>query len=123
MQITYFARPTFRGLFRQYRNYGRARVRVLRKHPSFFRLKHIVPPAMVVAWGAAAIMPLIVPSAWPLSLLIAGGYAAFIAGAGALLATQERFPYPHYIAISLLALHFGYGLGMLRGVFDLVRRR
>lgn len=123
MQITYFARPTLRGLFRQYRNYGRARVRVLRKHPSFFRLKHVVPSALVVALVAAAIVLPVAPSAWPLSLLVVGGYAAFIAGASLLLAARERFARPHFIAASLLALHFGYGLGMLSGILDLVRRR
>jgi succinoglycan biosynthesis protein ExoA len=123
MKITYFARPTFRGLFRQYRNYGRARVRVLRKHPSFFRLKHIIPSALVVGLVIAVIAPLIVPGIWPLSLLVVGGYAAFVIGASVFLAARERFAYPHYVAVSLLALHFGYGLGMLRGLVDLVRRR
>lgn len=123
MKITYFARPTVRGLFRQYRNYGRARVRVLRKHPSFFRLKHVIPSALVVGLALALVAPLVVPSIWPLSLLVVGGYAAFIVGASLLLAAREHFGYPHYIAVSLLALHFGYGLGMLSGLVDLVRRR
>lgn len=123
MKITYFARPTLQGLFRQYRNYGRARARVLRKHPSFFSLKHIVPAALVLALVAAAIAPFVVPAAWPLSLLVIGGYAAFIAFGSLLLAVRERFSRPHAIALSLLALHVGYGLGMLRGVVDLAGRR
>ncbi|HEX5590057.1 MAG TPA: glycosyltransferase family 2 protein [Candidatus Limnocylindrales bacterium] len=123
MRITYFARATFRSLFRQYRNYGRARFRVLRKHPSFFRLKHIIPPGLVAGLAGAAILPLVLPAFWPLSLLVIGGYAVFVAGASLLLAVRERFPAPHYIAVSLLALHFGYGLGMLAGVADWVRRR
>lgn len=123
MRITYCARPTFRSLFRQYRNYGRARFRVLRKHPSFFRLKHIVPPSLVCALATATIGPLIVPAIWPLSLLVVGGYAVFVAAASILLAVRERFPAPHYVVVSLLALHFGYGLGMLAGIVDLVRRR
>jgi succinoglycan biosynthesis protein ExoA len=123
MSITYFARPTFKGLFRQYRNYGRARVRVIRKHPSFFRLKYIVPSALIVALGVAALLPLFLPSLWVLSLLVIGGYALLIAVASVVLAYRERFPYPHYIATSLLALHFGYGLGMIRGLVDLVRGR
>jgi glycosyltransferase involved in cell wall biosynthesis len=123
MRITYFARPTFRGLYRQYRNYGRARMRVLRKHPSFFRLKHVVPPATIVALLVAAVLPLILPAAWPLSALVIGGYALFIVAASLVLAARARFPYPHYILVSLLALHGGYGVGMLQGLGDLVRRR
>jgi hypothetical protein len=98
-------------------------VRVIRKHPSFFRLKHIVPSALIVALGVAALLPLFLPALWVLSLLVIGGYTLLIAVASVVLAYRERFPYPHYIATSLLALHFGYGLGMIRGLVDLVRGR
>ena len=123
LRITYFSRPTFWSLFRQYRNYGRARVRVVRKFPSFLRPKHVVPGALVLALAAAAILPLISRSALPLSLLIVGSYAAGIAGASLWLAFRKRFPYPHYVALSLMCLHFGYGLGTLLGVLDFARRR
>jgi succinoglycan biosynthesis protein ExoA len=123
MRITYFARPTFKGLFRQYRNYGRARARVIRKHPSFFRLKYIVPPGLVVALVVAVLLPLFLPSLWVVSLLVIGGYALLIAIASLMLAYQRRFPYPHYVATSLMCLHLGYGLGMIRGFIDLVRGR
>jgi glycosyltransferase involved in cell wall biosynthesis len=123
LQISYLARGTFRALFRQYRNYGRARMRVLRKHPSFLRLKHLIPPATVVGLAGAATTIVLVPPLRPLGLLAIGSYAAFV-GAGSLaLASRERFPAPHYIAGGLLALHLGYGLGMLEGAGDLLRRR
>lgn len=123
MRITYFARPSYRSLFRQYRNYGRARVRVVRKHPSFFRLKHAAPAALVVALALAALLPLISRAAWPLSLLIVGLYAAFIIAGSLWLAYRKRFPYPHYLAVSLMCLHLGYGLGTLLGVVDFARKR
>jgi hypothetical protein len=83
----------------------------------------MAPSAMIVALGVAALLPLFLPAVWPLSLLVIGGYALIIASASVVLANRERFPYPHYIATSLLALHFGYGLGMIRGLVDLVRGR
>lgn len=123
LKIRYFARPTFRALFRQYRNYGKARVRVLRKHPSFFRLKHVVPSAMVVGLAASLIAPIVVPGLWFLPILAVGGYLTFLVAASVILAVRERFPYPHYILISFLALHLGYGVGMLRGAFEALRGR
>jgi succinoglycan biosynthesis protein ExoA len=122
LRITYFARPTFKGLFRQYRNYGRARVRVVRKHPSFFRPKHALPAALMIALILAAILPLIFVAAWPLSLLIACSYGAFIVGGSLFLAYRERFPYPHFLVVSLMCLHLGYGLGTILGVGDLARK-
>ncbi len=120
MRITYFARSTFKGLFRQYRNYGRARVRVLRKHPSFFRLKHVVPSAVVVALIASLV---VAPFLWQITVVTYAIYALFIVAASLVLAYRERFPYPHYVAISLMSLHIGYGLGMLLGIADLIGRR
>ncbi len=123
MRITYYARPTFRGLFRQYRNYGRARVRVVRKHPTFLRPKHAVPGLLVVGLVVAAILPALVTKLWPASVLLVGVYAAFLIVASLYLSYRERFPYPHYLAASLMTLHAGYGLGELFGLADLARRR
>jgi len=49
MTFTYNIRPTVMGLFRQYRNYGMARVKVVRKFPAFLKIKHIIPALMVLA--------------------------------------------------------------------------
>jgi glycosyltransferase involved in cell wall biosynthesis len=123
LRITYFARASLKSLFRQYRNYGGARVRVLRKHPSFFSLKHAAPATLVAALVVAAILPLISIGTWPLSVLIVGSYAALIVIASLYLALRERFRYPHYLAASLMCLHMGYGLGTMLGVVGLARKR
>jgi glycosyltransferase involved in cell wall biosynthesis len=120
--IRYVARPTFRSLFRQYRNYGRARVRVVRKHPSFLRPKHLAPAAVVVAVPAAGLALLGRPAVRLSGALLLAAYGSFLAGAGSLLAVRNRFPYPHYLAASLLCLHVGYGIGILQGLRDLGRR-
>ena len=41
--------PALRALFHQYLWYGDGRTLVLRKHPDFLRLKHLVPAAFVIA--------------------------------------------------------------------------
>lgn len=123
LRISYVARGTFKALFRQYRNYGRARFRVLRKHPSFLRLKHLVPPATVVGLALALLALVLLPGLWPVWLSIVLAYAGFVAVASLILANREQFPAPQHIAGGLLALHVGYGLGMVLGVGDWILRR
>src|SRR6185312_7830129 len=48
IRFIYFTRASLSGLFRQYRNYGRAKVRVLARHPRFLRPWHLAPAAFVL---------------------------------------------------------------------------
>ena len=117
MRFSYRVRPSFRALFRQYFRYGRARVAVVRRHPSFFRAKHAAPAAMVVALAASPPLALALDSWW-LVVLVWVGYLAAVIASGAGLAARARFGRPDLVTLSLLALHLGYGLGSLRGIFD-----
>lgn len=117
MRFTYHVRPSIGSLFRQYFRYGRARVAVIRKHPSFLRPKHLVPAGLVVSLVVSAILAVVVPPNWPF-LLVWVAYAATILVGAVLLAIRNRFGRADLIAASLAALHLGYGLGTLRGLFD-----
>jgi GT2 family glycosyltransferase len=123
MVYHYCIRPSIKGLFRQYYGYGMARLKVLRKFPSFFRLKHIVPSAVVLSVTLSPIW-LLLPSPWGILACVAPGlYFCFIAGGSIYLAARNRFPALHRIAASLMALHYGYGLGLLSGFFFREERR
>src|SRR5262249_59388703 len=75
----YCPRATMSGLWRQYWNYGRGRMRVLRKHPDFLAGRHLAPSALVIALGgfaaagsplpAAHTPPALVATAWGVVLL------------------------------------------------------
>lgn len=116
MRFMYQVRPDAFALFRQYFRYGRARVAVIRRHPSFFRLKHALP-GLVVACLIASV-PLAISSWRNVTLTFWGGYAALLLGGGSALAIRHRFSRPDLVAASLAALHLGYGLGTLRGLLD-----
>jgi glycosyltransferase involved in cell wall biosynthesis len=119
MQFRYQVRPSLRSLFRQYRNYGRARVAVVRKHPTFLRLKHLAPAGLVVIVLASVVLGVVVDGR--IALTVVGAYLAAIALGGVALSIAHRFPRPDLVAASLAALHWGYGLGTLRGAIGLVR--
>ena len=123
MEFHYCMRPSIKALFRQYHGYGMARVKVLRKFPSFFRVKHIVPSAVVLSIIASPFL-LVLPAKWGMLAYVAPGfYLCFVVSSAICLAVRTRFPSCRRIGASLMALHFGYGSGFLRGVWDFVIRR
>lgn len=118
MRFSYVVRPTLRSLYRQYRNYGRARVAVIRKHPGFLRLKHLIPSVLVVAMVAAVVFAAFVDIRL---LAIPAVYGVVVVAVAFGLGARDRFRKPWLVAGALLCLHFGYGIGMLAGIGDVLR--
>ncbi len=120
IRFTYLARPSWRAAFRQYRNYGRARVEVWRKHPQFLRAHHLAPSA-ALAGGTA----LLLAGLFSRRARIAAGVAVATYGIGALAAAARASRgdarIAPYAAAAFPALHVGYGLGMLEGLVRAAR--
>jgi succinoglycan biosynthesis protein ExoA len=115
MVFHYVTRPSWRAAYRQYRNYGEARVRVVREHPTFLRPHHLVPAAMVAGVGAlAAAAP---RSRLARRVLVTTGtaYVTGAAAAGTLAARRHEPTLSVSVATCFCALHLGYGVGTLRG--------
>ena len=49
VRFVYTTRSSWTAVFRQHRNYGQSRVRVLAAHPDFLRPYHLAPPGLVAA--------------------------------------------------------------------------
>ena len=118
MRFTYVVRPTLGSLLLQYTNYGRARVAVVRKHPSFLRVKHLAPAGLLIGLVASAALAL-AGEVWALGVPLAYGLGLIAIATG--LSARHRFGQPWLVAASLLCLHVGYGLGTIVGVGDVLR--
>jgi succinoglycan biosynthesis protein ExoA len=118
----YFTRSSWLAAYRQYRNYGEARVRVVRAHPEFLRLHHLVPPAALCSAGLLAVACPFAPAA---RRGLAGLVVVYvITGLGmAVRAARATDPglAPSVFA-SFTALHAGYAIGVLSGVRRSLRR-
>jgi glycosyltransferase involved in cell wall biosynthesis len=91
---------------------------VLRKHPDFFRIKHLIPPLLVIALGTSFLLALFsVIGRYLLAGLLAS-YSLGLLVASTLLATEKGWPYLPRFICSFLAMHMGYGIGFLRGVWN-----
>lgn len=111
IRIGYLPRDSFRGLWRQYSNYGAGRSRTIRKHPGSWRLRQMAVPlnAMLVFGGLLLAPWWPVLLAWPLLyltilLLTALGLAARHRSWVGLLAAPAAF-----------AMHMAWAFGFLRG--------
>jgi cellulose synthase/poly-beta-1,6-N-acetylglucosamine synthase-like glycosyltransferase len=118
MRFYYFPRETFRSFFMQYHRYGRARVRVVRKHPRFLKGKHVVPSGFIVVLIA---MLAASPFSENAMLFLLSASAAY--SGCSLIASVSSVPRTRPVLVLLLpvsfaCLHFGYGLGFLRGIAD-----
>jgi glycosyltransferase involved in cell wall biosynthesis len=118
IEFFYYARSTLRALFRQYFWYGDARTLVLRKHPDFLRIKHLVPPAFVVALLLSFSLAFFFTfGRYSLAGLLAA-YGLGLVAASARLAREKGWRYfPRFLG-SFSAMHVGYGIGFLCGSWN-----
>ncbi len=119
IKFFYFPRNSFRKLFRQYYGYGMTRVRVIRKHPSFFNLKHIIPVTLVLAVCITGTLAFF--SSLFAGLLCGLALSYFVASLAFSAAISRKQGWQHFVLlpISFAALHLGYGTGFARGLVGL----
>ena len=109
----YRPRASLAGLWRQYWNYGRGRMRVLRKHPDFLAPRHLAPSALVVALGGLAAAGTVLPAAHAALALVAGAWGAVLAGASC-AARGARWRERLLLPCAVAGMHLAYGAGLLR---------
>jgi cellulose synthase/poly-beta-1,6-N-acetylglucosamine synthase-like glycosyltransferase len=112
LEQVYVPRSTFGAAFEQYRVYGRNRVRVVRKHHGYLRPYHLVPAAALAAGGATAALA---PFSRPARRALRAGTAAYggLLALSALRAAPREPALAARVAAACVALHAGYGTGML----------
>jgi len=121
----YEPRSSLRVLFRQYRQYGYWKVRVIQKHRLPASVRHLVPGAFVFV---LALLP-VVSLRWPLAfsgwLGLVGLYGLSTFIASCLTAARGGWRLLPLLPLVFVCYHLGYGSGFLHGVWDLVlcRRR
>ena len=119
LRVTYRPRPTLRALARQYRDYGRWRRVVMRRHNDSVRWHYLVPPVTVL--GLLVGLALVVLG-WPVGWLapVAYGAANLTASVyvGRKLALRDALRLPLVFA----AMHLSWGVGFLTSPRGLVPR-
>jgi succinoglycan biosynthesis protein ExoA len=123
--IYYKPRGSLRALFRQYYEYGRWKVPVMRKHGRVLSARSLAPIAFI---GSVAILAVLAPWSGLARLALAlelGIYAAgaFVFGVRALRHRREQWRLFPRVLASFATFHAAYGLGMLAGLVRTAFRR
>ncbi len=123
VRFRYVPRSSPSGVYRQYRNYGEARVRVVAKHPDFLRPHHLAPAALVASAAGLAAASLTSSTARRALVALAGTYSLATSTAAVVAARSSEPRLIPEMAACFAALHIGYGLGMLQGFAKLATDR
>lgn len=118
IRIGYIPRGRMRDVFRQYYQYGRWKIPVMRRHNRVLGLRSLVPALFllwVVALALAAPWLMLARVALAATLALYLG-AALVFGVRALRRRGERLSLLPRVMASYLAFHVGYGAGMIRGL-------
>jgi glycosyltransferase involved in cell wall biosynthesis len=115
----YAPRASFGALFRQYRQYGYWKVRVIQKHRLPASPRHLVPAAFLLTLLALMLLAPFHPLPRVLLLGLLAAYAAADLGISlAIAARHRRLALLPLLAIAFACFHFGYALGFLEGIID-----
>jgi len=116
----YYPRASLRALFRQYRQYGYWKVRVIQKHRLPASVRHLIPcvfvllscalPLLGLAWHPAL-------SAWFIMMAVYAGCNLIASILGAL---QSGGKFLLMFPIVFVFYHVAYGYGFLHGLCDFV---
>ncbi|MDT5159237.1 MAG: hypothetical protein QOH51_3594 [Acidobacteriota bacterium] len=114
---TYFARPTFATLTRQYFRYGLWKAQMVKLHPRSIRLRQLVAPAFVCALVVTGALGLwLAPARWLLALVIIAYAALAFASALQLARREGEWKLLPLVPISFLLIHLAWGSGFLLGL-------
>lgn len=128
IRSTYHPRASVGDVFRQYRQYGYWKPFVMHKHGQAASLRHLVPSLFVAALAALLVLAAL---SWPwssvaagtcLGLLgaLAGLYAIAVGAVSVLIARQQGLDLLAHLPGVVAAYHLGYGLGSIRGWWDVL---
>lgn len=122
IRSSYRPRDSLAALFRQQRQYGYWKPFVMRKHGRAASLRQLVPGAFVGASAALAGAGLAWAPAWPALAALLALYALFVAACSLAIARSAGMDLLPRLPAVIAAYHVGYGLGTLRGWFDVLTR-
>jgi glycosyltransferase involved in cell wall biosynthesis len=116
----YHVRNSFRGLLRQYMQYGYWKVLVIRNHRLPASIRHLVPAAFVGSIALLLIASLFWrPSFWGATIL-AGIYLATVIVVSIATAFRTEWKLLPLLPLAFACFHLGYGYGSIRGLLDFV---
>ena len=115
--IDWESRQSVGALWRQYRRYGKGKAKVVLRHPSSIRPRHLLPPLFVAYLAAAGALALARPHRSGVAAAAVSPYAAALAAAsvhtGRTIDDASGRP---LVPLAFVAMHVGWGIGFWEGL-------
>lgn len=118
ISLKYYVRGNFKGLYRQFFQYGYWKVFVNQKHKAVTTLRQLVPPLFVFFIFTSILVSFLHPLLGILSVIIYMIYILMALMVG--FKKGSSFSESIKISITFPILHFSYGLGYLKGIFEFI---
>jgi len=118
----YFNRASFRGLWKQYFQYGYYKVRVLQKHPRQMSVRQFAPPLFVLSLLASLILTIFTSWGWVVLLSITGAYMTANLIASTITAAKKGWNHLLRLPYAYAIIHLSYGCGFLAGLLKFWNR-
>ncbi len=119
IRIGYLPRDSFKGLWKQYSNYGAGRSRTIRKHPDSWRLRQMaVPINAVLVFGGLLLGPW-----WPLLLAWPALYGSILLFTALSLAVRHRSLVGLLAWPAAFAMHMAWAKGFVTGLLKVRESR
>lgn len=115
-----YIRPTLKKLWKQHYQYGYYKPLVIKKVGGLFTWRQAIPSLMIISLIIAGLLALISNFFYLMENLILGSYLLLnfsFSGAISIKKNIKLFP---FLVASFAALHFSYGIGYLKGVWDFI---
>lgn len=119
---SYWPRETLGQLFRQQLQYGYWKPFVMRKHGRPASLRQLVPGAFVAVMALLLVLGIVSPLAARAFAWLGWLYAFYAIGASLAIAGRAGWNLLAMLPLVIVTTHAGYGLGTLRGWFDVLTR-
>jgi glycosyltransferase involved in cell wall biosynthesis len=116
----YYARESFRKLWRMYYQYGYLKPLVARKVGAILTVRQVVPAAFVGAVAATLALAAWWTPAMGLLVGLVGAYTVADVAAAAPAIRKEGLRCALALALAFPVIHAGYGVGFWRGILDFV---
>jgi succinoglycan biosynthesis protein ExoA len=118
LRVTYRPRASLRALARQYREYGRWRRVVMRRHADSVRLHYLVPPAALLGLAAALVAAALGQRR---ALAAPAAYAAAVLAGSAVAGRRQPASVRLRLPVVFATMHLSWGLGFLTSPKHLVQ--
>ncbi|PKP62033.1 glycosyltransferase family 2 protein [Candidatus Atribacteria bacterium HGW-Atribacteria-1] len=113
-------RPSLKKLWRQYFQYGCFKVRVAQKVGAILTWRQLIPAVFVGSLIFTCVISFISKFFLWLFLLIAGSYLFANLGFSLSIVVKKGLKFFPVLPVVFAALHFSYGFGFLKGIWDFV---